>query len=358
MEATSNATANSTAAPASNTLDLLGLSAPPSSSAATGIPAAVSTSAKDASNGASSDDEFNNFFSANSQAKANGGARAATKATDNNGKSEPKSLAQEEADFFNQSVPSGAEKGKLAKDRMMALYGSQPAPSIAPPNPVAPTGAPTSNLSLLAGLGSGGGFPAQFAQSTSTFPTQPGTGHLGGHFGGAAPNHVAPQGHFGAHFGQMQPQSQYLNGNGGFNQFNSNNHHQNGSMGMVAGHQQQPQQQPGGMNFFPAAGGLGGFQPAKGGFNMGQQPMIGGVGAPSVGGMPPMMGGNNGVGAGGAQMSFMGGPGTNGNSGGFMQGGVAGQMMMPGAGSMVPQGQATNTMQQQFGGLNLGNVWQ
>lgn len=269
---------------------------------------------------------------------------------------EPKSLAQEEADFFNQSVPSDAEKAKLTKDSIMALYGSQAvtaAPIAAPGG--TNTGAPTSNLSLLTGLGgpATGGFPGQFQNNNNHnnggigaggFPTQQShqqvphpmvaNNGLNHHFGGLSlggPVNQQPQ------FGQ---QMQSLNGGGGGGGgFNNQQLQFNGNGGLM-GQQQHPQ----GMNFFPAAttgmannngfpmmgGGGGGV---KGGFTtnsnnlMGQQP-------------PQMMMGSNG----GGQFSYG----------------------MPGAGPMMPNGvvgngaqhQQQQKQQTQFGNLNLGNVWQ
>lgn len=317
--------------------------------------------------GAASDDEFNNFFSANRQQINKSTVGDASKQATNTSSS---SLAQEEADFFNQSVPSESEKAKLTKDSIMALYGRLPS-GAAPVQQQQPTplvqanpNAPTSNVNLLAGLGVG--FPGQMTQQINGgFPTQVpnsnGNGSNGSHPFGGLVNLQQGQGQvFGQQQGQQQQQgqfgmqqvpvqmpSQFMNGGGGGFYHNGTGGGIMGGVGTTA--QGQGQQQLQGMNFFPANGQMGGFnnnnqqqmmggQQLQGkGFNgnnvivgqpqqqqqVGQFPQFGGVAGGQVMGVQPQMGQQGGVMAGG----------VNGSNGGA-------------------------AMQKQFGNLNLGNVWQ
>lgn len=311
--------------------------------------------------GAASDDEFNNFFSANSQARQQQQVNKSTvgDASKQATITSSSSLAQEEADFFNQSVPSESEKAKLTKDSIMALYGRLPS-GAAPvqqqqPTPQANPNAPTSNVNLLAGLGVG--FPGQMTQQINGgFPTQVpngnnGNGSNGGHpFGGLVNLHQQQQGQ-GQVFGQqgqgqqqfgmqqvpVQMPSQFMNGGGGGFYHNGTG---GGIMGGVGSTVQGQAQQ--GMNFFPANGQMGGF-------NNNQQQMMGG--------QQPGKGFNgNGVGQQGGQFPQFGGP-----PGGQMM--PQNQSLMMGQQGMTLAGGVNGSnggaaMQKQFGNLNLGNVWQ
>jgi stromal membrane-associated protein len=114
---------NLTAPTTSTNMDLLGLDSSPSSNQINQTSSAIPTSKPAQKTENPISDTFD-FFS-----------DAATTGTNqvqnnNNSKNGNDSLKQEEDDFFNQkSLENGAEKGKLTKDNILALYGNSSAPS-------------------------------------------------------------------------------------------------------------------------------------------------------------------------------------------------------------------------------------
>lgn len=123
-------TAQTAATVASASSDLLGLSLGPSSSSSTNGSTNGTTSA---------DDLFSNFLSAPppSAAATTTTAATSTSAAANGASANGKpvgSLAEQEADFFNQVAPTEQEKGKMTRDSILALYGqSTPVGMAAPP---------------------------------------------------------------------------------------------------------------------------------------------------------------------------------------------------------------------------------
>lgn len=116
------------AATSSNSMDLLGLDTSSSSSSVTSskLPAPVSAPKAAATIG-DTFDFFANLPAAPTIAPAPQANNGTTKINQNES-----SLKQEEDDFFNQkTLENGAEKGKMTKDSILALYGS--APSFTPP---------------------------------------------------------------------------------------------------------------------------------------------------------------------------------------------------------------------------------
>lgn len=206
--------------------------------------------------------------------------------TSNNGGS---SLAKEEADFFNQSVPSEAEKAKLTKDSIMALYGAK-------------SSQPMTNASML-----GGPYPQnQFPQQNF------------GNFGLTVGNHPA------------HPPQQF--------NFNPQAH----SQGFGNGAMIPPVQ----------AGVFPGFQPSLNAFPTASTP---GLMHPAVN---PAMLINNKNGGFPVQVQSMQFPPQ------FAVNRQTGGQFLPPSGptpSVVPTVASTAppaSLNQQFGGLNLGNVWQ
>lgn len=118
--------------------DLLGLSSPTSSSNGQTVKASASAIV-DLSSGA---DVFSNFLSAApiTNSTATTVSTLTSSSTLSNGDNtiqisnvqNPNTLAKEEADFFNQVVPSDKERAKMTKDSILALYGtpSTQSPSI------------------------------------------------------------------------------------------------------------------------------------------------------------------------------------------------------------------------------------
>ncbi|XP_041782094.1 stromal membrane-associated protein 2 [Anopheles merus] len=232
---------------------------------------------------------------------------------------DPDDLAKVEADFFNQAGSTGAgaggldASGKLTKDKIMALYGS------------APSSGPTP-------LGSGFGGPAAggfggFQQAGSTFPPANGAGMMPANAFGAF--QTFPTG-----AGPQPPPGQYAMMGAGVPPqmvFHSNN----GAMGGAPGGMMAQQ----GAMFNAQQVGVPPMVPAYGA-------MAGQYGAAS--GFPPMMG---------------------------MQPPQQGQVMGPGGGGVaafanfpkaVPpqqqqqqqQQQAQDKLSNQFGTMNLRDVWQ
>lgn len=109
----------------SGSSDLLGLSSPVTSTAAP-IDSSFET--------ANDNDIFSNFLSspvAPAVSVPSNGSSTVTPLTTEMGKNESDTntidnLSKQEAEFFNQSVPSEKEKAKLTKDSILALYGKGP----------------------------------------------------------------------------------------------------------------------------------------------------------------------------------------------------------------------------------------
>ena len=206
----------------------------------------------------------------------------------------------------------------------MALYASQPAVPAMPAVAPVTTAAPSSNVNLLAGLGV---FPGQ--QHNGSFPA-PQTGNANGlnqfaglNMGLGQNNQKA--GHFPVSSGpNPQIPTQFMNGGGG-----GFYHNGTGFIGVAPTNAQQQQ----GMNFFPGNG-MGGFQPVN-------SMMMGGAGAAAVPG--GLMGNGN------AMFPHVSGMAP-----------AQQPTLMPGLGGAAgsANGAAAVNMQQQFGNLNLGNVWQ
>lgn len=108
----------------STNMDLLGLETSPSSNQTNQTSSAVPTSIPAQKTENAISDTFD-FFADASTAAPN-----AQQVQNSNAKNGNDSLKQEEDDFFNQkSLENGAEKGKLTKDNILALYGNSSASS-------------------------------------------------------------------------------------------------------------------------------------------------------------------------------------------------------------------------------------
>jgi stromal membrane-associated protein len=123
----------------SNSTDLLGLETAMSNNVAP-PPSATAANASTKGNENTLTDAFD-FFSnstltpppSSSSLTTSSSTVTPTQQTKNGGGNNESSLKQEEDDFFNQkSFDNGADKGKLTKDNILALYGKSPSPFQAP----------------------------------------------------------------------------------------------------------------------------------------------------------------------------------------------------------------------------------
>lgn len=267
------------------------------------------------------------------------------------------SLAQEEADFFNQTIPTEAEKAKLTKDSIMALYAkNNPSPFIqaaataaaAPPQQQSQAVQPPQQLfgggcsvplagPMMQYAGMNMGQQMQQPVAAASVPAQ-----FGSMQGFGQPPQVG--GAFMNGFGQPQPTAGPTFPVMGQSGFGNNNqallNQTNPMMAMKQGfgilpqqqQLQQPQQSQQQQVHFPQM--MGQMQQFPGMMLMGGG-AGGGVGAGAMT-MPPS-----------SQPTLAQGPGQFGTP----------AMMAPNGQSFAAQNPAGN-MQQQFGALNLGNVWQ
>lgn len=178
-------------AASSNSMDLLGLNTTSSPVASTASPAPASIP-KAASNSGDGFDFFANVLTVNQPAQQTTNGTVTSNSTES-------SLKQEEDDFFNQkSLENGsADKGKMTKDSILALYGN--APSFA-----APQAQPVFNANFQQ-------FPGVSQDQFFTYGQQPGAPL----FKPVAQQQQQPQ-----HFAPTGPSMMFNNGN--FGNFNAN----------------------------------------------------------------------------------------------------------------------------------------